>query len=153
RAIDGRLVAATPLVPDGASVAGGVIVLEDVRTEVERRLIATWLDSAAPPELRSSTIERFKIGDPRLAERLARGDDPLVVPVKVVWVPRPRGESRLTHLLDLVTLNDPRSPHAYRQVDILRRVPDRCRLVAAGPATAGELRARCAERSGGNADP
>jgi glycerol-3-phosphate O-acyltransferase len=139
------------LVPDSADLSGGVIVLVDVSTDVERGLVSCWLDrvclGADAPR-----IERYEADDPRLGERLARGDDPLVVPVRVAWVPRERGESRAMHLLDLVTLNDPRDPYEYRQVDILRRMPDRCRLLAGAPATLGELRARWEDRSGGSED-
>jgi hypothetical protein len=40
RAIDGRLVPAPPLISNGAPITGGVIVLEDAATVVERKLIA-----------------------------------------------------------------------------------------------------------------
>jgi glycerol-3-phosphate O-acyltransferase len=143
---------APPLIPDGADPSGGVIVIADVSTDVERGLVAGWLDGVDAERVDAPEVERFEAGDPRLAERLARGDDPLVVPVRVAWVPRERGESRMTHLLDLVTLNDPRHPYGYRQLDILRRTPDRCRLLAGAPATVGELRSRWEARSGGSRD-
>jgi glycerol-3-phosphate O-acyltransferase len=142
-----------PLVPEGADLRNGLIVLAEVSTDVERDLIAQWLDRISADGVHATLIERYEVDDPRLSQRLARDDDPLVVPVKVAWLPRARGEARATHVLDLVTLNDPRRPHAYRQMDILRRMPDRCRLLAGAPATANELRTRWMERSGGNVDP
>ncbi|HEX4108315.1 MAG TPA: glycerol-3-phosphate 1-O-acyltransferase [Solirubrobacteraceae bacterium] len=142
-----------PLVPPGADLSQGIIVLAEVWTDVERRLVNEWLDRFPLEGIDRAAIERFEIDDPRLGDRLSRGDDPLVVPVRVAWVPPVRGRSKATHLFDLVTLNDPRRPRAYRQSAILRWEPDRCRLLAGAPATASELRERWMDRAGGGADP
>jgi glycerol-3-phosphate O-acyltransferase len=142
-----------PLLPAGADLSKGVIVLAEVATDVERRLVDQWLERSTFNGTDPASIERYEIDDPRLGERLSRGDDPLVVPVRVAWVPRTRGQSRATHLFDLLTLNDPRRPHAYRQSTILRREPERCLRLAGAPATASELRERWMDRAGGGADP
>jgi glycerol-3-phosphate O-acyltransferase len=142
-----------PLTPADVDVSNGVIVLFSAASDVERRLIADWLDRAAPAGVEPASIERYEADDPRLGERLSRGDDPLVVPVRVAWLPPARDRGRRSRLRDLLTLNDPRRPHAHRQTRILRREPDRCRLLAGAPATASELRSRWMDRAGGNADP
>ncbi len=49
---------------------------------------------------------------------------------------------------DLILLGDPRDPGRLRQAVILRRDPDRCRIVAGEPAPVSELRERW-RRAGG----
>jgi glycerol-3-phosphate O-acyltransferase len=80
--------------------------------------------------------------DPALLERLARGDDPVLTPVRVAWLPRQFEGERAVRLYDLLTLGNPRAPGAFGKRWVLSRHPDRVRVVAGEPASASALRAR-----------
>ena len=87
--------------------------------------------------------------DPRLEARLASGDDPLLAPLRVAWQPPKRGRrARARGSRDLLTFGDPRDPGRLRQAWVLRRHPERCRIVAGEPAPLSELRERW-RRAGG----
>lgn len=109
-------------------------------TDVERGVIEEWARAEAPNAERLDT--------PALQERLARGDDPLIVPVRVAWLPRERRGDRRARWSDLLLFTNPRRPRAAAQRRIVRREPDRCRVVVAEPARAGELRRRFSAEAG-----
>ena len=79
---------------------------------------------------------------------LASGDEALLAPLRVAWLPKRRGDTRSVLPRDLILLRDPRDPGALHQRLILRRDPDRCRIVAGEPAPISELRERW-RRAGG----
>jgi glycerol-3-phosphate O-acyltransferase len=89
------------------------------------------------------------LDDPKLAERLAAPDDPLLLPVRVVWLPRERRGDRRASVADLLALTNPRRPRARLQRRIVRREPDRSRVVVGAPAHANELRDAWRQESGG----
>src|SRR5262249_14378830 len=97
-----------------------------------------------PPSRRT---RRRRTLDPRLEACLATPDDPLFMPLRVVWLPPPQHRSTRRHLLRLLVLGDPRDPGRMRQ-RWLQRDPERCRVVAAEAASVSELRERW-RRSGG----
>ena len=98
-----------------------------------------WQAIAIPPSRRG---RRRRTLDPRLEACLATDEDPLLMPLRVVWLaPREHVGSARRRLLRLLVLGDPRDPGRLRQ-RWLAREPDRCRVVAAEAASAGELRAR-----------
>src|SRR5260370_36015542 len=84
--------------------------------------------------------------DSTFAARLQRhgdaGADALVIPVRVVWLPRERDGDRRTRWSDLVLLANPRRPGPRRQKHIASREPDRCHIVAGAPALLSALRTR-----------
>src|SRR5205823_8919141 len=86
--------------------------------------------------------------DPRLEAALAVGDDPLLAPLRVAWLPAEQDGVRPARLAQLLTLGDPRDPGRLRQARVLRRHPHRCCIVAGEPAPASELRERW-RRAGG----
>ncbi len=106
--------------------------------------------TTAPPDLLVAT-------DPGFAARLRRhseaGSDALVIPVRVVWLPRERDGDRRTRWSDLVLLANPRRPGPRRQQHIARREPDRCQIVAGEPALLSELRTRYQAETGKSQDP
>src|SRR5207245_10557563 len=81
-------------------------------------------------------------GDPRLEAPLAVGDDPLLAPLRVAWLPSEQDGVRPARLAQLLTLGDPRDPGRLRQARVLRRHPHRCCIVVGEPAPASELRER-----------
>ncbi len=139
----------TPL-PDEPAWPGSddrpTVVLIDASSKVEYQLIVDWVERTAtgpyetmriPPSRRRRRLVRQ---DPRLEVRLGRGDDPLVLPVRVMWQAPERDGTRTVRLVDLLKLGDPRDPDALRQRAILAVSPDRCSIVLGEPAGADELR-------------
>ncbi|TSD96673.1 glycerol-3-phosphate 1-O-acyltransferase [Skermania sp. ID1734] len=126
------------------------MVLSDSSTSVEADVIATWLRGN---ELR----ERYPDADPTLlpleAHAIARGvvgrsDDPLILPVRVLWLPPERDGVRRARLSDLATLSNPRNPNRLMQKWIVRNAPDRHRVLIGEPARLSELRTRHLESNG-----
>jgi len=136
----------------GGSDAGAaryVVFLLDASSSLEHKLLRAWIERHRPET--SVEIECIEIPPTRrrrnvslatLEATLASGDDVLLAPLRVAWLPRKRNGVRAARLSDLLGLGDPRDPSALRQHLLLRREPDRCRIVAGEPATANELRAR-----------
>src|SRR5207249_826400 len=69
-------------------------------------------------------------------------------PLRAAWLPPEGGGARAARLSRLLSVGDPRDPGRLRQAQVLRRHPDRCRVVVAEPAPASELRERW-RRTGG----
>src|SRR5581483_5705767 len=138
-----------------------VVFLVDAASALERRLLERWIARAAPngqaswdvipiPPSRRRRANANGL-DPRLEASLATDGDPLLAPLRVAWFPAERGGQRAASLRDLLAFGDPRDPGRVRQARVLRRHPDRCRVVVAEPARASELRTRW-QRAGGT-DP
>lgn len=123
-----------------------VVVLADARTDTERALINGWANTHHP----SATV--LDTGDPALVDRLAEGDDPLVLPVRVTWLPRERDGGRRARASDLLALTNPHRPWPALQARIARREPDRAGVTAGEGARAGDLRARFRKQSGSAGD-
>jgi len=133
--------------------------LLDVSSGLEARVLQAWIERHTPDGVAESELDaipilatrrRRKSPDlARLDALLASGADPLLVPVRVAWLPRKRDGKRMVRLSDLLTFSDPRDPDIARQRWILSREPDRCRIVLGDPAPARELRERW-RAAGGN---
>jgi glycerol-3-phosphate O-acyltransferase len=142
--------------PDGAR---RIVFLLDASSGLERKLLRDWIARSRPAGARAAGIDAIGIPpsrrgrrqrrlDPKLEARLAAGDDPLLAPLRVVWLPKKRDGVRAVRPRDLLTFGDPRDPGRLRQAVVLRRHPDRCRIVAGEPAPLAELRERW-RRAGG----
>jgi len=135
-----------------------VVFLVDASSRLERRLLEGWIARARPEgvtpagydvlAIPASRRRRAGAVDPRLEATLAMGDDPLLAPLRAAWLPAERNGVRAARLSALLTLGDPRDPGRLRQRGVLRRHPDRCRIVVGEPAPASELRERW-RRAGG----
>jgi glycerol-3-phosphate O-acyltransferase len=136
-----------------------IVFLLDASTDIEARLLRRWIADNAPDghgpyeiaPIPPSRRPREKRSDRALEAALAAGDDPLLAPLRVIWLaaehqPRPR----TTGLAKLLLLGDPYDPGALRQRWLRWRSPQRCRIVAGEPARLSELRERW--RSAGGAD-
>jgi glycerol-3-phosphate O-acyltransferase len=144
-----------PAWPDDA---GGrrVVFLLDASSRLERRLLESWITRHRPPApaavdlvpIPPSRRRRRGPVDPALDAHLAAGDDPLLAPLRIAWLPEHQDGVHAARLADLFTLGDPRDPGRLRQAHVMRRRPDRCRIVAGEPARASELRERW-RRAGG----
>ncbi|GAA4853987.1 glycerol-3-phosphate 1-O-acyltransferase [Actinomycetospora corticicola] len=120
-----------------------LVVLVDAPSVLERRLIDRWLTANRP--LNGRTVETVPAEGGELAARLTRGDNPLLVPVRLVWEPSSETEPTkpLLRVLDAVTrrswLRD-RARAARAQQERTDR--QRHRVVVGRPATVRELLVR-----------
>ncbi|NUS43421.1 MAG: glycerol-3-phosphate 1-O-acyltransferase [Mycobacteriaceae bacterium] len=122
-----------------------VVALVDADTAVERRLVGEWLAAGGlERELRiGAPVTQLELDRDVIAERLLiRGDDPLVVPIRVLWLPPERDGVRRTTLKDIATLSNPRSPNGLQQRRIVRSDPGRHVVLTGAPARLSELRQR-----------
>lgn len=137
--------------PPWPGVAGRrTLFLADASSPLERRILRAWIERncpegdrdvevvAIPPARRPSR----RVGLETLEAALAAGDDALLAPLRVAWLPRKRDGVREVRLSDIPRFGDPRDPGRLRQRWVLSREPDRCRVVAGEPAPVSQLRDR-----------
>ncbi|MDH5615594.1 MAG: glycerol-3-phosphate 1-O-acyltransferase, partial [Acidimicrobiia bacterium] len=119
----------------------------------ERRLMEAWIDRNRPPDATVDAVclpasRRRRQGcriDPGLEARMAKSEDPVLVPLRIAWLAPRRDGTRSVRLADLLKLGDPRDPDLLRQYLILARAPDRCQILVGEPASSSELTARWQE--------
>jgi glycerol-3-phosphate O-acyltransferase len=121
----------------------------------ERRLIGKWLasgelDGGVPAELLVAADSTFAACLQRYGDS---GADALVIPVRVVWLPRERDGERRVRWSDLALLANPRRPGPRRQQHIASREPDRFQIVVGESALLSALRTRQQAETGASADP
>lgn len=131
--------------PEAALTAPqSVVALVDAASPVERELIGHWLaEGGITQEFGTSApVTQIDLDPTAVTDRLVgRGDDPLVVPVRVLWLPPERDGVRRTTFSDLITLTNPRKPHRFMQRRLLSKAPDRHLVLTGQPARLSELRA------------
>src|ERR1700741_251739 len=121
-----------------------------MNTSIERELVMDWLgkQGARHPETRFDVLKFPSRDAPptalaALVEQLdsgpESGDDRLVVPVRVFWLP-PADRGRIAKVAGLLPGRDPYHPNERQQRHILRDAPHRARVVAGEPAKVSELR-------------
>ncbi|MBF6171677.1 glycerol-3-phosphate 1-O-acyltransferase [Nocardia blacklockiae] len=121
-----------------------VVALVDATSPTERELIGGWLaEGGVEAEFGiEAPVTQIDLDAVAVANRLVgRRDDPLVVPVRVLWLPPERDGVRRTTFADLVTLSDPRRPHRLLQRRLVAKTPDRHLVLTGRPARLSELRA------------
>ena len=132
-----------------------IAFLIDTSNRLERELIQDWIErtqpesafvetAAIPPSRRHRRHRRLS---PVFRATLGRTDDPLLVPLRIVWLAEDRGGVRRIRLNDLVMTGDPRDPDPLRARWLRARYPDRVRLVMGAPARLSTLRADWAEHA------
>jgi glycerol-3-phosphate O-acyltransferase len=130
-----------------------IVFLLDAASSLERRVLERWIEEHRPAKTTADGVETIPIPatrgsarrgrlDPKLEARLAIGDDPLLAPLRVAWQPPEIDGVHRTRLRDLLSTGDPRDPGRLRQHWVLRRNPERCRIVAGEPAPLSQLRER-----------
>ena len=119
------------------------MVVAAATTSIERDLITRWIRSGGlPAEYSADPTPAVVDLDSRIlaSELVPRTDDPLVVPVRVVWLPAARDGARRVRFSDILALTNPRNPNRLIQQWLVGRSPDRHRIVVAEPARLSDLR-------------
>ncbi len=115
-----------------------LVLLAGPVSPAERLLVTRWLRDVG---LRPSEV--LSLDSPDLARSLGRAvPQTVVTAVRVAWLPRERGGERRVRWSDVLSQVNPRRPPAFWQTQIMRRDPDRARIVVAEPATVAALRDR-----------
>ncbi|MCP2317362.1 glycerol-3-phosphate acyltransferase [Nocardia amikacinitolerans] len=143
-----------------ATAPHSVVALVDATSGVERQLVGAWLgDGGIAKEIGTDApITQLDLDAGAIADRLiGRRDDPLVVPIRVLWLPPERDGVRRMTFADLAMLTNPRKPHWMAQRKLVRKSPDRHVILTGQPALLSELRANNPEASAlhaaGTAEP
>src|SRR5690349_24085080 len=124
----------------GNRPAGGepLVLVAGSASAAERALVKQWLRDGY---LRPSAV--LPLDGPRLARSLDRAvPETVITAVRVAWLPRERGGERRVRWSDVLSQVNPRRPPAFWQSRIMRREPDRARMVVAESATVAALRGR-----------
>jgi glycerol-3-phosphate O-acyltransferase len=137
------------------------VFLLDAASEFERSLLEAWVERKRPADVAPEAVvaisipstrrRRHKVSLEPLEAHLAAGSDPLLIPLRVAWLPKKRDGKRDVRFSDLLSFSDPRDPSPLRARLILRRDRDRCRIVAGEAAPASELRRRWQSAGGSDA--
>ncbi|MGB5187235.1 MAG: hypothetical protein WBO84_08955, partial [Acidimicrobiia bacterium] len=122
---------------------GPFVLLIDAQSTIERELIKGWIERNQPEGARvdktyipaGRMVRRRKRTDPRLEARLAQEDDPIMIPLRVVWLPGEQGGGRRVSIKDVLMFGDPRDPNLLRQRWIRTMHPDRIRVIVAEPGS------------------
>ncbi|MBF6224518.1 glycerol-3-phosphate 1-O-acyltransferase [Nocardia abscessus] len=137
-----------------------VVALIDAASGVERELVGQWLaDGGISTEFGTDApVTQLDLDAAAVATRLVgRRDDPLVVPIRVLWLPPERDGVRRVTFADLALMTNPRKPNRLAQRRLLSKSPDRHVVLTGAPARLSELRANNPEASAlfdkGTAEP
>ncbi|MBF6298498.1 glycerol-3-phosphate 1-O-acyltransferase [Nocardia amamiensis] len=137
-----------------------VVALIDAASGVERELVGTWLaDGGIGAQFGTDApVTQLDLDAGAVAAQLvSRRDDPLVVPIRVLWLPPERDGVRRVTFSDLVLMTNPRKPNRLAQRRLLGKSPDRYVVLTGAPARLSELRANNPEASAlfdkGTAEP
>lgn len=123
---------------DSGRGEAALILLAEPTSEVERALLKRWLHDG---DVRPAAV--LPLDGPELARSLAAAQpDTVVAAVRVAWLPRERGGERRVYWSDVLSQVNPRRPPVFWQTRIMRREPDRARMVVAEHATVAALRER-----------
>ncbi len=145
---------------ESISSAREVVFIADVTSTIEMDILGEWIERNNPPTGSEHRIVRLdQTGTPRdspkrghpvtprtkdvaLADFLNSCDDPILAPLRVLWLAPEHDGSRGVRLRDLIALSDPRDPGRLRQYYTVRFHPDRFRVIAGATASVAELRKR-----------
>src|SRR5215813_7326019 len=124
---------------DGSADGGApLILLAEPGTGIERALVKRWLREAG---VRPTAV--LPLESPGLDRSLAASPpDTVITAARVAWLPRERDGERRIRWADVLSQVNPRRPPLIWQRTIMRREPDRARMVVAEPATVAALRER-----------
>ncbi len=128
-----------------------IVFLLDASSRFERHLLDAWIERERPAGEASAGALTISLPASRRRGRgarnlsdleacIAQGEDPLLAPLRIAWLPKKRPDGSRRVGLGDIWLGDPRDPGPLRQRWVARSAPDRCRVVAGEPAPLSELR-------------
>ncbi|MFC9554299.1 glycerol-3-phosphate 1-O-acyltransferase [Rhodococcus sp. NPDC056960] len=124
------------------------VYLIETMSDMEDDVLRTWLerqanDSGQPPPA-------VRVTDQALADLARRKDDPLLTPLRVVWLPKETHPDGAQRLRETLSLRDPLHPGQNTQRRVMRDDPARCQVLEGDPAPLSDLERRLAENGGGS---
>lgn len=137
-----------------------IVFILDAGHVVESKLLEDWLNESQQRNGFKGITHQVAVSIARQPEDIpAEGlqlladldDDVMVMPLRVVWMPSEKSKTRPSRIRDLLK-PDQMFPTLAQATSILQSEPGRALLVAATPASLGELRSRFEQRSGDLAD-
>ena len=145
--------------PDWPDEPGPHLFLFEASGRLELRLLEDWIDRHSPTDVDAETVQRATLPqtrrrrrrrrqDPRLEAFLDADEDPVLIPLRVVWFPARGDGTSGVGLRDVLTPGDPRDPNTLRQYAISRMQPGRCGIIAGESSRVSWLRKEWIEPSG-----
>ncbi len=133
--------------PSWPDQPGPYLFLLDVSTKFEYQMLKDWIENNRPAGVDDVIAARIPASrrlnqhrlDPRLGARMAEGDNPLLVPLRIVWLAKEQDGMRRVRLGDVLGWGDPRDPGRWTQHVIARTSPDRVRIVMGTPARKADI--------------
>ncbi|MEA2003100.1 MAG: glycerol-3-phosphate 1-O-acyltransferase [Actinomycetota bacterium] len=137
--------------PQWPDEPGPYLVLLESSGPLERKLLTGWIERNKPGNANAGTVQmallpqtrrrrRRRRLDPRIEAFFHTGEDPLLIPLRISWLPSKKGGKRTVGWRDLLTLGDPRDPDPVRQYVTWQMKPNRCRIVIGEPTRASAVR-------------
>ena len=141
---------------------GPYLVLLETSGPLERKVLEGWIERNKPRGAAAGDVQiaflpqtrrrrRRRKLDPRIDAFFHTGADPLLIPLRVSWLPEIRDGLRKVGWREVLTLGDPRDPDPVRQFAIYRWRPDRCRIVIGEPERASTVRESWSQPNGAGA--
>lgn len=123
------------------------VYLTESMSETEAEVMSRWLGTRSYSG--GSAPRVVRITDDALDELVRDGGDPLLTPVRVVWMPD-RSGGRHSRIRDALSNRDPLHPGRNSQRRLLRAQPERCQVLEGEAAPLSDLAHRLEERGGGS---
>lgn len=137
-----------------------IVFLLDAASSLEERILRDWIERNCPEGVPIRDVRIVAVASTRRPWRnrsskelepiLSTPDDPLLAPLRLLWMPRPRDQERPPSAMDVFRLGDARDPGWIRERWVHAFASDRERVVAAEPAPVSALRERWRDASGNN---
>lgn len=125
------------------------VYLTETMTEAEAGVLRTWI--AGKSTAAGMPVATVAITDRNLTDLAKRTDDPLLTPLRVVWIPdADRKPNPAVRLREALAPRDPLHPGRGAQRRTLRTDPARVRVIEGAPAPLSDLERRLTESGGGS---
>jgi glycerol-3-phosphate O-acyltransferase len=135
-----------------------VVFIAQTSSAAETRALEQWVAEYGPGASSVTDVQLIRVPYPKgedvhglaaaIGARLEKGDDPLLAPLRVAWLPKERDGERTARLRDVIAIGDPRHPRPRQQEWIRQRQPGRVKVLSGEPAQLSELRRAWTEQIG-----
>lgn len=124
------------------------VYLTEAMSDAEVDVMSRWLGNFGDGDGDAPRV--VPVTDVALAELVRGGGDPLLTPVRVVWLPENADGSGDHWIRDTLSRRDPLHPSRTAQRRLLGAVPERCRVLEGEAASLSDLEHRLEEHGGGS---